>query len=102
VRGPPDNERSGPATGPLRDVAAAKEANTTRIVPETADPRRIGELLGDWLAIRMDEVDDLVGEARARAGAIPDQKALWLLFGEALVRLHCLELAVDELKRGRR
>jgi hypothetical protein len=50
----------------------------------------------------MAEVDDLVDEARDRAAAIPDQKTLWLLFGEALVRLHCLELAVDELKRGRR
>ena len=100
MRGPPDNERSGPATGPLRDVAAAKEANTTRIVPETADPRRIGELLGDWLAIRMDEVDELVDEAEAKVAVLPDQRHLWLLLGETLVRLHCLELEVAELRKA--
>lgn len=67
-----------------------------------SDPRLVGELLGDWLAIRMSEVDDLVGEASSKVAGIPDQRTLWLLFGEALVRLHCLELAVAELKRGRR
>jgi hypothetical protein len=54
------------------------------------------------LAIRMAEVDDLVDEARDRAEAIPDRRSLMLLIGELTVRLHCLELAVDELRAGKR
>jgi hypothetical protein len=72
------------------------------MLPDQGDPRRIGELLSDWLAIRMDEVDALVDEAESKVTAIPDQRHLWLLLGETLVRLHCLELEVADLKRGRR
>jgi hypothetical protein len=66
------------------------------------DPRRIGELLGDWLAIRMAEVDAEVDEARAKVDALPDQRVLWSLLGETLVLLRALELEVADLKRGRR
>jgi len=72
------------------------------MLPDQGDPRRIGELLGDWLAIRMDEADALVDEAESKVTAIPDQRHLWLLLGETLVRLHCLELEVGDLKRGLR
>jgi hypothetical protein len=72
------------------------------MLPDADDPRRIGELLGDWLAIRMEEVDALVDEGESKVAAIPDQRRLWLLLGETLVRLHCLELEVADLKRGRR
>ena len=75
---------------------------TATMLPDQGDPRRIGELLGDWLAIRMDEVDALVDEAESKVTAIPDQRHLWLLLGETLVRLHCLELEVGDLKRGLR
>jgi len=72
------------------------------MLPDADDPRRIGELLSDWLAIRMAEVDALVDEGEAKVVAIPDQRHLWLLLGETLVRLHCVELELAELKRGRR
>ena len=72
------------------------------MLPDRDDPRRIGELLGDWLAIQMDKVVALVDEADAKVAAIPDQRHLWLLFGETLVRLHAVELELAELKRGRR
>jgi hypothetical protein len=72
------------------------------MLPDQGDPRRIGELLGDWLAIRMEQVDALVDEAEAKVAVLPDQRTLWLLMGETLVRLHCLELEVADLKRGRR
>jgi hypothetical protein len=75
---------------------------TVAILPDQGDPRRIGELLSDWLAIRMDEVDALVDEAESKVAILPDQRHLWLLLGETLVRLHCLELEVADLKRGRR
>jgi hypothetical protein len=94
------DKRSGPATGPPRSSAAT---STAAILPDQGDPRRIGELLGDWLSIRMDEVDALVDEADAKVAAIPDQRRLWLLIGELTVRLHCVELELAELrKRGRR
>jgi hypothetical protein len=72
------------------------------MLPDQGDPRRIGELLGDWLSIRMDEVDALVDEAESKVAAIPDQRHLWLLLGETLVRLHCVELEVAELRKGAR
>jgi hypothetical protein len=65
-----------------------------------ADPSAIGDLLNTWLAIRLHEVDDLVDEARSKAASIPDQRTLWLLFGEALVRLHALALEVAELREA--
>jgi hypothetical protein len=72
------------------------------MLPDQGDPRRIGELLGDWLAIQMDKVDALVDEADAKVVAIPDQRHLWLLLGETLVRLHCLELEVAELRKAKK
>jgi hypothetical protein len=70
------------------------------MIADQGDPRRIGELLGDWLAIQIDRVDALVEEGEAKVAAIPDQRHLWLLMGETLVRLHCLELEVAELRKG--
>jgi cytochrome c-type biogenesis protein CcmH/NrfG len=73
---------------------------TATMLPDQDDPRRIGELLGDWLAIRMEEVDALVDEAESKVAVLPDQRHLWLLLGETLVRLHCLELEVAELRKA--
>jgi hypothetical protein len=96
----PPRKRSGPATtGPPRTVPSP---STAAILPDRGDPRRIGELLGDWLAIQIDRVDALVEEGEAKVAAIPDQRHLWLLLGETLVRLHCLELEVAELRKGAR
>jgi hypothetical protein len=75
---------------------------TATMLPDQDDPRRVGELLGCWLGIRMDEVDDLVDEARSRVEAIPNQRVLWSLVGEVIVLLRALELEVADLKRGRR
>jgi hypothetical protein len=92
------DKRGGPATGPPRSGIAT----TTMMLPDQGDPRRIGELLGDWLAIQMDTVDSLVAEAESKVAVLPDQRHLWLLLGETLVRLHCLELEVAELRKGAR
>jgi hypothetical protein len=73
---------------------------TTMMLPDQGDPRRIGELLSDWLAIQMDTVDSLVADAESKVAVLPDQRHLWLLLGETLVRLHCLELEVAELRKG--
>ena len=75
---------------------------TATMLPDRDDPRRVGELLATWLSIRMAEVDALVEEGESKVAAIPDQRRLWLLLGETLVRLHCVELELAELKRGRR
>jgi hypothetical protein len=97
---PGDEKRNGPSATkrPPQKVPPGTEA----ILPDQGDPRRIGELLGDWLAIRMDEVDALVDEAKSKVAVLPDQRHLWLLLGETLVRLHCLELEVAELRKGAR
>jgi hypothetical protein len=55
-------------------------------------------MLAAWVDVKMGEVDDLVDEARSRVAAIPDQRQLWLLAGETLVRLHALELEVAGLR----
>jgi hypothetical protein len=99
MRHPPDKERTGP---PSTERPARSAATSNQSLPDQGDPRRVGELLGDWLAIRMDEVDDLVDEARSRVEAIPNQRVLWSLVGETLVLLRALELEVADLKRGRR
>ena len=67
MRGPPDNKQDGPSAteGPPQVVPPG----TVAILPDQGDPRRIGELLGDWLAIRMAEVDALIDEAFAATGA---------------------------------
>ena len=97
---PGDEKRNGPSA--TKRPPQVVPPGTVAILPDQGDPRRIGELLGDWLAIRMDEVDELVDEAEAKVAVLPDQRHLWLLLGETLVRLHCLELEVADLKRGRR
>jgi hypothetical protein len=97
-----DHKRSGPtatAEEPPQTVPTPI-STTTASVPHEGDPQRIGELLGDWLAIRMDEVDALVDEGESKVAAIPDQRRLWSLLGETLVRLHCLELEVAELREA--
>jgi hypothetical protein len=82
VPAPPDN---GEGRAP-RQRPGPTPTTTTAILPYQGDPRRIGEPLGDWLAIRMDEVDALVDEARSRVEAIPDQRVLWSLVGEIIVQ----------------
>jgi hypothetical protein len=94
---PDDGEGRAPRQRP--DPAPT---TTTERLPHEGDPRRIGELLSDWLAIRMAEVDALVEEGESKVAAIPDQRHLWLLLGETLVRLHCLELEVAQLRKGAR
>jgi hypothetical protein len=94
-------ERTGPPA--TERPARSGTANQHHEEPTAeGDPRRIGELLGDWLAIRMAEVDAEVDEARAKVDAIPDRRSLMLLIGELTVRLHCVELAIDELKAAKR
>jgi hypothetical protein len=98
----PRRQRTGPDATPAPSQSVPAPTSTTQSIPDAGDPRRIGELLGDWLAIRMAEVDDLVAEARSRVEAIPDQRSLWLLTGEILVRLAAVEQELAELKAGRR
>jgi hypothetical protein len=88
-------QRPGPAT-------TTTATNGPMIIADQGDPRRIGELLSDWLTIRMTEVDALADEGESKVAAIPDQRHLWLLLGETLVRLHCLELEVAEFRKGAR
>jgi hypothetical protein len=96
-------QRSGPpATTERPPLQVPPPSSTTDSLSHGDDPRRIGELLNDWLAIQMDKVDALVDEADAKVAAIPDQRHLWLLLGETLVRVHCLELEVAELRKGGR
>jgi hypothetical protein len=103
VRVPPDNGR-GRAPDELPGLKAQTNTATNGppMIADQGDPRRIGELLGDWLAIRMAEVDDLVDEARNRVDAIPDQRVLFSLVGEVIVLLRALEVEVAELRKAAR
>ena len=98
----PDN---GEGRAPRQRPGPAPTTTATygpAILPDADDPRRIGELLCDWLAIRMEEVDALVDEAESKVAALPDQRVLFSLVGEVIVLLRALELEVAELKRVRR
>ena len=68
---------------------------------DTADPRDVGELLQVWLNIQMDEVDDLVAEARHKTANIPEWRVMVDLVGELVIRVHALEHEVRELKGNR-
>jgi hypothetical protein len=72
------------------------------ILPDPGDARRIGEVVAAWLDVRMGEIDDLVAEARSRVEAIPDQRTLWLLVGEVIVRLAVVEQELAELRKAAR
>ena len=71
------------------------------VVTDT-DRHAVGELLSTWLGIRMDEVDDLVAEARSKVEALPDLRTLWLLAGEILVRLAAVEHELAEVRKAKR
>jgi hypothetical protein len=104
VREPPDDRGRGTPNPGLTPTAATATNGTTgpAMVPNAGDPRRIGELLADWLGIQLDTVDSLTAEAAAKVEAIPDRQVLLTLLGEIIVRLGALELAVADLKGGRR
>jgi hypothetical protein len=92
--------RPSPDKAPLDPTAAT--TSDTPIIAGRGDPRQVGELLAEWVGVRMGEVDALVAEVRAKADSIPDQRVLWGLFGELLLTVRALEHEVAELKRGRR
>ena len=71
-------------------------------MPDRSDPIPVGELVAAWVGAKLDEVDDLVAEARTRVEAIPDQRVLWSLVGEVIVLLRGLELEVAELQKAAR
>jgi hypothetical protein len=93
------DDGEGRAPRQLPGPTTTTATNGPVIGPSADDSQRIGELLGDWLAIRMAEVDALVDEGESKVAAIPDQRHLWLLLGETLVRLHCVELEVADLRK---
>jgi len=98
---PAENERSRP-----RDKAGPASPSTTTatngpaIVSHQADARRIGELLAVWLGVKLDEVDALVDEARAKVAAIPDRRVLESIIFELTVRVRALELDVAPLRKA--
>jgi len=100
---PGDHKRTaGPDTTPAPPQTVPAPTSTTEILSHGDDPRRIGELLSDWLAIQMDQVDEAVAEAQTKAAAIPNQRVLWEMYGELMIRVFCLEAEVAELRKGGR
>jgi hypothetical protein len=87
-------------------VAHSHDAADPQPLPQldrdAADPREVGDLLGVWLSIKMDEVDLAVETARDKQATIPDWRVLSTLLGELTIRVHALELEVEDLRRSRR
>jgi hypothetical protein len=109
---PPDKRR-GPGCNPRAPHrSSADQERIGATVPRlgdagqdlvnAADPREVGELLQTWLNIQMDTVDDLVAEARHKVSTIPSWRNVVELVVELVVRVHCLEGEVAELKGVRR
>lgn len=91
--------------GPTRCDEAADwvpPGTSSAILPDRADPKAIGELLAYWIGCKVEEIDELAAEARSRVEAIPDQRSLWLLAGEILVRLAAVEHELAELRKAAR
>ena len=95
------DKQTGPDIASAPPLQMPPPSSTTERIPDGADPRRLGELWNDWLGIQFDTIDSLTADAAAKVAAIPDLHQLWFLIGELTVRLHCVELEVAELKRGR-
>jgi len=71
------------------------------VVTETrGDPREAGELLRLWVGAKVEEVDELVAEARSRVESLPDLRTFWLILGEVLVRLAAVEYQLAELRKA--
>jgi hypothetical protein len=98
----PDNDRSR-RLGQTDGSSTTTDTDQAKVIASVPDPVDsvacdVGGLLQTWLGIKLDEVDGLVDDARRKVAALPDQRQLWALFGEALVRLHCVELEVAGLR----
>jgi hypothetical protein len=89
----PRCERPGPAP-------TTTATNGPMSLPDRGDPRAIGELLACWIGCKVEEVDDLVAEARAKVAAIPDRRVLQSVIGELVVRVRALELDVLEIRKA--
>lgn len=112
---PPDTDRGRRLGQPTasttpRDTIAAGATNLADAtdvdgVLELTDPRdaarHAGELLQAWVGAQMEEVDELVAEAKVKLAALPSQVVVWELFGELLVRLTALERDVADLRADR-
>jgi hypothetical protein len=98
---PGNGEGRGDHNPGLTPTATATNGNRESI-PDPGDPRRVGELLGAWLDVRMAEVDDLVAEARSRVESLPDLRTLRLLAGEILVRLAAVEHELADRRKAAR
>ena len=100
---PPRKRTAGPDTTPTPPaLQAPPPGSTTEIVPEGADPQRIGDLVMTWVGIVMDTVDTMVADAQAKVDALPEYRTLMLLIGELTVRMVWLETEVQRLKGERR
>ena len=96
----PDNgEGRAPAAGPGPAPTATATNGNGESIPDPGDPRPIGELVAEWVGAKLAEVDGLVAESRSRVEAIPDQRTLWLLVGEVIVRLAVVEQELAELRK---
>lgn len=94
---------AGPDTTPTPPaLQAPPPGSTSEIVPEGADPQRIGDLVMTWVGIVMDTVDAMVADAQAKVDALPEYRTLMLLIGELTVRMVWLETEVQRLKGERR
>ena len=94
------NGEGRPERRPTTDADQRSTTLASRHVETGGDPHEAGELLRLWVGAKLEEVDDLMAEARSRVDAIPDQRTLWLLFGEALVRLTGVEQELAELRKA--
>jgi hypothetical protein len=97
---PGDEKRDGPSA--TKRPPPTVPPGTVAILPDPGDPQRIGELVASWVGAKVEEVDDLVAEARNRVESLPDLRTLWLLAGEILVRLAAVEHELAELRKAAR
>ena len=93
----PLHKEGGPATTTRPPQQVAPASTTTEIVPDGADPQRIGDLLTTWVGIQMDTIDAMVADAQAKVDAMTDYRTLMLLIGELTVRMVWLETEVQRL-----
>jgi hypothetical protein len=93
-----EGRQPGQLAAPETPTSATKVQASIADRGDGGDPRAVGDLLGTWLGVKLDEVDDLVDEARGKVESIPDMRVLASIVGEQFILLRALETEVDQLR----
>jgi hypothetical protein len=93
-----EGRQPGQLAAPETPTSATKVQASIADRGDGGDPRAVGDLLGTWLGVKLDQVDALVDDARSKVAAIPQWRVIAQLVGELVISQHALEAEVGQLR----